>query len=250
MLGVKLVCLGVSFGPFSTRRRFVERIKHLLLFRNTARDPISIEYANQMGLQSFEYFPDFAFMLPEPPDTNQDMHRDNMPYVVMSFRKVKENDSYNHAVDEIVRRIAQTQMQDQNIVFATQVSFDMDRNNALCADLARTGVSTWCSSADSEQSLFELYRGATAVFSNRLHVLLFALRQGATAYAVINPTTNVKIAGLYQEIGLKDYIIDINDPSPSSLEFVKITPERLRNLFVAQRTAITCAFESLLKVKN
>jgi polysaccharide pyruvyl transferase WcaK-like protein len=56
-----------------------------------------------------------------------------------------------------------------------------------------------------------LYSQVSFVFSNRLHVLLFALANGAIPFAIIDIKKNTKITGLFEDAGLKSLIININD---------------------------------------
>lgn len=251
VLGVRLIRLGASFGPFSPGRMLLEKLKHRLIFHNTGRDQLSVMYARRFGLMSFTHFPDFAFMLPAP-DTEVDTSRQaEAPFVVASFRSEPGKGSYDEAVENALLAMITKLVSRQGgkVVFATQVSFDHARNAALRAKLEQAGFSVESSEARSERDLLGLYRQASHVLSNRLHVLLFALRQGTPAYAVVDQKLNSKIIGIYTDLGLSDLIVDVGVPA-FDVATMPVDETRLKNIFAKQQVEIHTEFLRLINEES
>jgi polysaccharide pyruvyl transferase WcaK-like protein len=61
-----------------------------------------------------------------------------------------------------------------------------------------------------EENLLE-YANVDYVFSNRLHVLLLALRAGVTPIALVRRGSNAKIRGLFSDMGLASHCFDVDE---------------------------------------
>lgn len=246
IVGVRIVRLGASFGPFYGFRTTLEKVKHRMIYKNTGRDSISLNYAKEIGLSGFEFFPDFAYFL-SPPEKLDNHEADQEPYVIMSFRSELSDSSYDAKLETKIKEIMQARSKSvsERIIFATQVSFDEARNLELCSIFTGLGFTAECSPAETDSELFELYRGAEAVFSNRLHVLLFALRQGTPAYAVIDLNKNSKVAGLYADMDLACLVCDISDVSKEE-NVCDHSPEYLNDIFFQRRNVAVQLFNALV----
>ena len=208
LLGIQLIRIGCSLGPFGSRRLIIERIKSRLLTHLSARDPISIEYAKSHGLGLAEYFPDLAFLLPKPALVRK---AEDRPVVCFSFRSVKVELGYDAKIESVLRGVVATAPKDVHFLVITQVGFDHIHNRELAN---RLGIASRCEFIDVSSDLNAAeaaYRNVDIVFSNRLHVLLVAMRQGAKIVAVLDPVKNRKIVGIFEAIGFGHCIWDIND---------------------------------------
>lgn len=207
LAGIRIMRVGCSVGPFTPLRCWLERCKAKFAHRRSARDDISLNYVRSNGFGEYFYFPDLAFLMPQPAllaKTSGAATR-----LVLSFRSDKKRADYDAAVDAAARKLLEQFDSAARLSFVTQVSFDKQRNAAL-RQLLDPGLSnSETLESSSESTVSAEYAQATAVFSNRLHVLLLALRQGVPAYAVIDPAVNSKIAGIYRTVGLDAYIVDI-----------------------------------------
>jgi polysaccharide pyruvyl transferase WcaK-like protein len=86
------------------------------------------------------------------------------------------------------------------------------------------------------QYMYDLYSGASMVFSNRLHVLMFAMRCDSIPIAVIDAAKEEKIVGIFSDAGLKRLILDI-DKEPFN---VSILPEIAANSHQIKEEIAAC----------
>ncbi|MES2663877.1 MAG: polysaccharide pyruvyl transferase family protein [Pseudomonadota bacterium] len=232
VLRVRVVRLGASAGPFSPGRAKIERIKSMFMYKNTVRDSLSMNYAKKIGLRHVEFFPDMAFML--KPITNSRITGVSLtePYAVFSFRSESKYLHYDASIETVIQRCIQniSEMQGLDRVYASQVSYDRLRNRDLSNTLKNIEGDSYIVDDLASDDYLRLYRDARVVMSNRLHVLLFALRQGIPAFAVVDPQLNPKIVGIYEDLGCDDLIISITNPVipqqlPDPHQFMKRTQE-------------------------
>lgn len=209
ILGVRIIRLGASYDNLSPLKIWLERIKSHFMYANTLRDKEALEYAAHIGLKKTSFFPDMAFML-KPNATELVIHPANTaPYVVLSFRSGEKDQAYDLKLTSALQALF-AHSAEQTKVFSSQVFFDISWNATLAQKLNIEGTKVVLDYNDEDQ-LFPVYREAEAVYSNRLHVLLFAMRQGVPAYPVVDLEKNVKITGIYQDLGLSTMVIDINN---------------------------------------
>lgn len=215
LLCVRVVRLGASAGPYSTSRLRIEKLKTALMHKNTVRDTVSLDYLKQHGFPEAGLFPDWAYMLDKAGTDSGSPLFGSRGYSVVSFRAEPGKPGYDAAIERHLDALISEhpQLAQQQWACVSQVDFDVARNAQLAAHLAARGIDTVCQSDLREPEYFRIYRHAQYVFSNRLHVLLFALRQGAVAYAMVDPAINTKIVGIYRDMGLQELIIDITRPT-------------------------------------
>jgi polysaccharide pyruvyl transferase WcaK-like protein len=224
LLGVRLMRVGCSLGPFGPRRLLIERLKARLLHSFTARDPISIEYAqaNKLGLPV--YFPDLAFLRPSPA---QQRTAGSTPVIGISFRQLKGDPQYDAKIDTMLARLVATAPHGARYLVVTQVGFDQGRNREIAQ---RLGIAPHCDFVNVASDLDAAeaaYRGTDIVFSNRLHVLLIAMRQGARTIGLLERDKNRKIVGIFELLGLGHCIWDINrDTGQTYADALYPEPER------------------------
>lgn len=206
--GVRIIRLGASFGPFSPSRESIERMKSAAMATIGLRDTISINYARRIGVKTVSPFPDFAFLLPcmgKPLPGNPDD-----PYAVVSFRAENHKDSHDLLKAARIMLAGIDPERKLRVVFSAQVERDETLCHWLAAEMGAERRSAVVSASVGEPALFDLYRSAAVVLSNRLHVLLFALSCGTAIWALVNEVRNKKIIGLFQDVGLGNRLVDIN----------------------------------------
>jgi polysaccharide pyruvyl transferase WcaK-like protein len=251
ILGIRIVRLGASMGPFSPMRAKIERLKALFIHTNSVRDSISLTYMRSIGIDRIQHFPDLAFLLlPNNSSPATSRTTNDSQYVAFSFRRYPKSANCDDRTYLTIEKVAQTLQQNTptQYLFTSQVEFDVDWNANLAARLSSKGYTSNVVSSRSEQSLMSVYRECVSVFSNRLHVLLFAMRQGALAFAVIDTTLNQKILGIYSDLGLQDFIVDINCEQPLLLNSHNRDPSFLHEIFNEQRQTLINRFETLVEL--
>lgn len=248
-INVKVIRLGASAGPYTNARLCIEKMKSALMYKNTVRDPVSYDYVLQKNFKKIEMFPDWAYMLKKLGARNQ--YNDKLN-AVLSFRSENKITGYDEAINNTLTRIlaCNTQFQQYSWATVSQVEFDVERNAQLAQWLKSMSLPVTEYSGLSELDYFAIYHSAQYVFSNRLHVLLFALRQGAVAYAVVDPAVNTKIVGIYRDMGLAELIIDINNlPSEIKLVNQAVIESQIDKVFSLKQKEISDKLKALLQVE-
>lgn len=249
--GVRIIRLGQSIGPFAGVRTPIERWKANWTHVTTARDPLSLEYAKRIGIRRPVYFPDLAFAMPPLPGLQEAV--DQRKFAVLSFRSEPQVDGYDESVvSQLSWAFAPTGLwPGLPIRMANQVTFDSPRNAELARLLKETSGGTSVAPAGDLDSLQRLYAGAEVVVSNRLHVLLLALRAGTPVFALVHPSVNVKIVGLFDAIGLPDHVIDLSNPRwPSVAPDPRHFRNRAATIFSLQSAIARTALEEILEYSH
>ena len=204
--GIRTVRLGQSVGPFTDGRLLLERMKARFAYLLTARDHESLAYARDTKIAVREFFPDLALLLPDPGPGLA-----NRSGLVCSFRSEPDIDGYDEAIECFLMLARQGDFGGAAATwrFCSQVIFDDARNRQLALSLSAMHVPIDSKHFFDFDYFCQQYGAVRAVLSNRLHVLLFALRMGTPAFAVIDPVVNRKVAGIYNELGLQEFIVDV-----------------------------------------
>lgn len=205
ILGVRIVRLGASMDPLTKRRAPIERWKSHAMHFIGLRDQLSIDAAARAGLQHTASFPDFAWMLPA-----RDLEvASNKSEIFLSFRA-----SNNLELDDVASAVSEYLAQvDPKKNAALTLVCQVERDRATCRELAQRIQAgrevTYLDVEQGESDLLDAYANAAVVLSNRLHVLLFAARQGAPIRAFVHPDRNQKIIGLFQDSGIGERLVNI-----------------------------------------
>jgi polysaccharide pyruvyl transferase WcaK-like protein len=204
VLGIRIVRLGASIGPFSRNRALFETTKSKFVDFIGARDSESQRYAKTIGIKNLKYFPDLAFTmspLQAAPAREQK--------AVVSIRSRNVTPDYDQVIKRQIASVLDTvdPTRKLEVLIAAQVDADLRYLDDLAATLSQARQTTVLRNRLSEQEALELYAASQVVVSNRLHVLLLALRQGTPAFAAIDPKADSKVAGIYADIGFGDLIV-------------------------------------------
>src|SRR5262249_888424 len=157
------------------------------------RDSESLGYAKSIGVRRPEFFPDLAWLLPK---AGTEAARGND--VVISFREstnlTERSPWYRErlisTLDQVLAQLlART---GRKLIVAHQVDYDRD----FCRDLYRRYSSLYPSVLVENKldlrSMGDIYRRASWVVSNRLHVLLFGMLHGAAPLGVSDASKHRK----------------------------------------------------------
>ncbi len=245
-LGVRLIRLGQSVGPFLGARLPIERVKSRFIHAATARDPLSLRYAAESGLGPMRYFPDLALML-EPRATRTALPA--RPYVVASFRSSPKRAGYDDGIERLLRQALGAGGVGAGLdrLFASQVTFDRARSRQLAERLSDLPGETRIDESTGFDEVLALYRDAEAVFSNRLHVVLLAMRVGTPAYAIVDHGANAKVIGILEDLGFREMVIDLDAPQlPRTWPERQAYELRCKNVFAAKREQAVATLRQLL----
>lgn len=240
-LGVRIIRIGASLGPFTPLRLQMERWKARMMAFIGLRDRRSLDYAREHGFPNAAPFRDFAFMLP----TQLRRTGAEGGPLVLSFR-AEDSDELDAIAVSISRFLARIDPEaTRPLTIASQVERDRLTGRALAARVAGGRPVGYLDAADGEPALFDGYAGSAGVLSNRLHVLMFALSVGAPVRGLVHPTRNRKIIGLFEDAGLGDRLVEITDPD--AVDAVP-WPDRPADpaIFSTERRALVEAFETMV----
>lgn len=205
ILGVRIIRIGASIGPFTRGRALFEAVKSKFIHFIGARDSESERYAKTIGITNIKHFPDLAFTMPPlPVGVARREQR-----AVVSIRSRNVTADYDAVIKRQIISIldAVDPARELEIVISAQVDADLRYIDDLAATLSPIRRTKVIRHRLEEKDALELYATSQAVVSNRLHVLLLALRQGTPGYAAIDPKADSKVAGIYTDIGFGDLIL-------------------------------------------
>lgn len=217
--GVRIAGVGRSYERLGSRRAAVTRLQAQLMTVHVVRDSGSLETCRALGIRATGPMPDLAFALPtlERPAERAE--------VVLSFRVVATGAKAQ------AEALASALTGGRKVRASWQVERDRPEMEAIALALSESGVGVETEARISDiEANRVLYGAAEAVVSNRLHVLLLAMSAGGLPIALIRPGEQLKIAGLYRDIGLCELLV-----TPEALAGLLDAPdemERLRRLCV------------------
>lgn len=216
IIGVRICRFGVSIGPFSNLDQLAERWKSKFMYFYSVRDTKSEDYANKIGINKVEIFPDLAWLMKTPYASNKLVKLDD-EYVIFSFRNstnpLGDPDIYKNnlfpVLDKIVSMVSKKWQ--KKLLISYQVHLDYE----ICKDISNRYKDDcnviFIEEKINTQSMYDLYSRAYMIFSNRLHVLMFAMLCGSIPVAVVDTLKHDKITSIFSDAGLMRMVIDISD---------------------------------------
>ncbi|HBE19775.1 MAG TPA: hypothetical protein DEG17_15095 [Cyanobacteria bacterium UBA11149] len=213
-IGIRICWFGASIGPFLEMRQTVEKWKSNFMYFYSVRDSISENYARMIGINRVTHFPDLAWLMETPNLSNVPVGSDD-DYVIFSFRKAShalaESVEYKNnlctVLDEIVKLVCGEWS--KKLVISYQVEHDYEFCKWISDRYKKYCDVVFIEEKVNSQSMYNLYSRASLVFSNRLHVLLFAIACGSLPIAVVDAAHHDKISGIFADAGLMQLLIDI-----------------------------------------
>ncbi|MEQ9667106.1 polysaccharide pyruvyl transferase family protein [Coleofasciculus sp. G2-EDA-02] len=218
-LEVRIVRFGVSIGPFTRQRELVEKLSSKFMYFYSVRDSISRNYAKSIGINNVYLFPDLAWLMEKPASHNLIRNSGEEDYVIFSFRSLPISkkdltksdfstpESLCSVLDEIVKLVCG--QWSKKLIISYQVTRDHDFCKELADRYTNLADVVFIEKQIDSQSMYDLYSRALMVFSNRLHVLMFAMACGSLPVAVVDAAVQHKVTGIFSDVGLMQLVIDI-----------------------------------------
>lgn len=209
-IGIRLMRVGVSFGPLSAGRRKLEAVVMRMTAVVAVRDRLSLEELPVVVRQRICLLPDLALLAEDLQISPRGC--DSRTYLAVSLRlhgKAERAERYRRLVPALGTLASAHGLK---LLFVAQVRQD----RPLLAELARaSGANLRVLDADEEEvpaRVKELYASCAALVTNRLHAGIFAAMNGCVPLALIDPATDRKILGLLREAKLSALIHDEAEP--------------------------------------
>lgn len=212
MLGLRLIRIGFSIGPFDKSNAVAESFHSRAYYFYGIRDSESMRIAEEAKIKKPHLFPDLAWSY-HPPVTASDTEKGR--YIILSFR----SNTYGTIHDKsylvpYIKRIRDilSSFADLNlkIVISYQVKYDREASFMLKDALANDFDVEVIDKKLLLDEASRLYSEAYFILSNRLHVLLFALQCDTVSFPLIDEIDNMKIFNIWKDNQMNDSILDIN----------------------------------------
>ena len=208
--GIKILRIGVSMGKLDPLNALTESLASMLYHAYAVRDSTSHALAKRYKFSNLHSIPDLAWAYKGSPLLAGDDVQERM--VVLSFRSntygtIHQSAYLSELIGSLRSILEMSDLRAHKIVIAYQVAYD---RQAACELAATLSVSFDVKLIDEQLGLekaYHLYQRATCVISNRLHVLLLAIRANTLAIPYIDPEDNQKIVSIYEDNGLMDTVL-------------------------------------------
>ncbi|WP_439584280.1 polysaccharide pyruvyl transferase family protein [Dyadobacter bucti] len=212
MMGCRIVRIGFSIGPFDDYNAWAESFGSQAYHYYAVRDNESLKIAQKYSFKKPEYFPDLAWAYaPEKIQREQ-----TEEYAVISMRSNAFGKEHNSAylqplIEKFRELLINTNQQSLKIVVTYQVKYDEEASRQIFESLKNEFNVEFIDSKLTLQDANRIYGSAKFIVSNRLHVLLLALKCGALSFPLVDQKDNTKITSIFQDNNLKDLILDVKD---------------------------------------
>ena len=208
LLGIRLVRLGVSLGPFSRWRRLQERCLAALLDVQAVRDTRSLAMIGDRANGSARTIPDLTLLCKDvlaPPSDGRERRR-----IALSLRPGHCADPARHhamlrRVGEMVSRICRDCRLE--LVVVAQVTSDIPTLQELATHYGAEFVVIDADDPCLEDRLAVAYGSTALIITNRLHAGLFAALNGAVPLFLVEPEHDTKIVAMIEDAGLVDLLV-------------------------------------------
>jgi len=235
-LGVKVCCFGVSFNE--DKQSSLALLKWQLFSHIGVRSKKLTEQL-RAKLNNVFYCPDLAMLL----DRGEDVDRRESwgKYVVVSVREnipQFSGGNYSKTLKEAIKTIVNQLDQFETVVILAQVerdcAFMTELNDYLLSSNKKTVI---LPQALNEKEVCGIYSAADYVISNRLHVLLLAIINGA-AIVTLTHENHFKLKNVLADLGLLETFIDITSNKlelQSSLDKIILRSEEVVSQFTENK---------------
>lgn len=205
-LGIRICQLAFSLERIGRRHAMLLRWRSRFLYRCAPRDKISAEYGKRLGIRITDVIPDLAFAVSEVEPGTRLQERKK---VGVSFR-VDKDSTLGEQFERVVLSVAEALDGGEELICIAQVGRDAGFMKKICetASSVRPGQVSFERCDKSIDRALEIYGECRAVLSNRLHVLLLALKAGSTPVAVIDRELDTKVTSIFEGVGLGDHLVD------------------------------------------
>ena len=221
VLGCRLIRIGISVGKYDKINAFIEALITRCYHSYAVRDQDSIINAKKYSFKTPQYFPDFAWGYNHTiTNSRYDYYPfDNKKIIVMSFRANEvglelENKFFQELLESLTTLLDSNIFREHKIVFCYQVDSDRSANLDLCNALSlKFNSIEFFDSKLYLENAFHLYSSAEIVITNRLHVLLLAIKGGTLSFPLIDEKVNGKIYNIMRDNDLLNLVLNIKDSS-------------------------------------
>jgi polysaccharide pyruvyl transferase WcaK-like protein len=238
LFGVKALRLGITLGPFT--KSDWERQKGVAKSYQTiaVRDSKNFDQLLSMGFQNISFIDDISFLYKKEDFIDPDKLKDKKsnPYIVVSFRgnvEGQETDTvYLNKVKETLKKVVSENPFDGVYVFSYQVKEDFQVIQSIATEFAALGLRYKIIEKQlSFSEAIDLYYGAHLVYTNRLHVALFAMFNDTPAVVVTDFDTHHKLVNVYKDLGLGAILFDSSKVSDRSFHLTEEKLEEMKSSF-------------------
>ncbi len=224
--GIRIVLVGVTMstdhltGPLL----WLERLQAKLHQLHSVRDSSIHQRLLELGIKQNKLVPDlFLLATPDaPPAPKEEVETRSHPRIVLNLRhdipEADDVEAYKALVKRRALELVKKLPPQAEIVLAYQVDRDkhfMGEIYKAIAEDPRVSLRSECETVDSAR---ELYADATAVLSNRLHCLLYAVTLGTPAIPFSDFAIHQKVRGAFKDFELAHWFYDINTDISDALE--------------------------------
>jgi len=215
LFGIKALRLGVTMGPFSDSGWEMQKKVAKSYQTIAVRDSKNYEELIKRKVENISFIDDISFLYQANDFINKANGQSTEPYVIVSFRgsiEGKYTDApYLEKVTQTLKQVVLNNPFEGTYIFSYQVEEDYAVIQSIAKELAQLGVRYKIIEKQLTFSeAIELYYGASYVYTNRLHVALLAMYNGAAAVAITDVAEHHKLTNVYQDLGLNNILIDCN----------------------------------------
>lgn len=213
-LNCKILKIGVTLGPYSNSMGVFSSIISKFYYSILVRDFKTLDLANNFNFKNVSYIPDLAWAYNHEKFIEKTaISIPQTKYFVISFRdamegKVRDFEYYNQLQNSIEQILITNS--EYKIVLSYQVEFD----RIVCKDLfALFGTKydiTFIDKCLSISDAMYLYSKSEMVISNRLHVLLLAIKAGTLPIAITNVDKHFKLVSMFYDENVKECVFDVS----------------------------------------
>jgi len=213
VLGAKRLKIGVTLGPFSESVSVFFSKQSKLYKAILVRDIKSFELANTYKFKNVSLIPDLAWAYNHELFSKSPIFIKEKKYIVLSFRDNlvgKETDfNYFEGIISNVSSILKNNL-DYKIIFSYQVTYDK-RSCSYFYNLYKDNYDVeFIDRSLSINEALSLYSNAEMVISNRLHVLLLAIKVKTLPLAITQVDKHHKLVSMFYDEQLYECVLDIN----------------------------------------
>ncbi|QRQ99469.1 polysaccharide pyruvyl transferase family protein [Dyadobacter sandarakinus] len=209
MMGCRIVRIGFSIGPFDDYNGWAESFGSKAYHYYAVRDNESLKIAKKYNFKNPLYFPDLAWAY--SPERQQKANGD---YIVISMRsnaygRIHDSTYLRPLLTRIREILVLSGQQNTKIVLVHQVKYDREASAEIYESLKSEFNAELIDTMLTLSQANEIYGNAKFIISNRLHVLLLALKCGALSFPLVDVVDNKKITSIFNDNNLSDLILDI-----------------------------------------
>jgi len=216
--GIKIYQFGMTSDPSKLRGILlrIERAQSRMHSIYSVRDINVYEQLKALHFTNLFYCPDIFYW-----DTPKTSHYDGIerqggiPTVLISLRRNIPNhpdeSGYECKLMGKVSAIIDSLHKDTRIIFSYQVLADYEINLLLFEKHKARGNCDFIESCLHEHSAESIYSKCDLIISNRQHCLLYGAKLGIPIMALTDVNLHWKLRGAIHDLGISDYLADIND---------------------------------------